>query len=219
MNKALRWRIMTLQTILVLALGFVAGFLYWGSNFATSYVHDQLVAQKIFFPPTSEIKTGGALDPAEFPASIRQYAGTQVDTGDKAKEYANNFIGKHLESVVKDPVTGQVIKDPDGNTMTYATLGTYISQQKAAGASASSIATLNTERDTLFKGEMLRSALLNAWGWSQVGLYAGYAAIAMTVATIAVFLALVFETVAAIVTYRRKETEPVVVPAGKPVTA
>lgn len=108
MNKSLRWRIMTLQAILVLALGFMAGFLYWGSNFATSYVHDQLVSQQIFFPATSEIKAGGALDPAEFPASIRQYAGTQVDTGDKAKEYANNFIGKHLEKVAGGKTYSQV---------------------------------------------------------------------------------------------------------------
>ena len=186
MTPALRWRIITLQAVLVLVFGFIAGFLYWGSNFATSYVHDQLVAQQIYFPASSEIKAGGALDPAEFPASIRQYAGSQVDTGDKAKEYANNFIGKHLESVVKDPVTGQVVKDPNGNPMTYATLGTYINQQKAAGASASTIATLNSERDTLFKGEMLRSALLNAWGWSQVGLYAGWAAWGITAAAVVV---------------------------------
>jgi hypothetical protein len=189
---------MTLQAVLVLVLGFTAGFLFWGSNFATSYVHDQLVAQKIFFPPTSEIKPGGALDPAEFPASIRQYAGTQVDTGDKAKEYGNNFIGKHLDKVA--------------NGMTYSEASAYARANPTDAKAKANV-------ETLFKGEMLRGTLLNAWGWSQVGLYTGYAAIAMTVAGLAVFLALVFETIAAIAAVRRKETEPVGIGSTKPVTA
>ena len=176
MTSGMRWRIMSLQAILVLVLAFVAGFLFWANSFTTGYVHDQLVAQKISFPPASEIKAGGALDPAEFPASIRQYAGTSLDTGDKAKEYANNFIGKHLESVGKDPTTGQVVKDANGDPLTYSTMGTYISQRQAAGAPASVITTLQAERSTMFQGEMLRGTLLNAWGWSQVGLYAGWAA-------------------------------------------
>lgn len=215
MTGGMRWRIMSLQAILVLVLAFVAGFLFWANSFTTGYVHDQLVAQKISFPPASEIKAGGALDPAEFPASIRQYAGTQVDNGDKAKEYANNFIGKHLETVAKDPRTGQVIKDANGDNVTYATLGTYISAQQAAGAPASVITTLNAERDTLFKGEMLRSALLNAWGWSQVGLYAGWAAWGITAAAVVVGVAFFFELFLAIYGVR-KETEAVVV---KPTTA
>ena len=215
MNSGMRWRIMALQAILVLVLGFVAGFCFWANSFTTGYVHDELVAQKISFPPASEIKTGGALDPAEFPASIRQYAGTPLDSGDKAKEYANNFIGKHLESVGKDPVTGNVVLDASGQPLTYATMGDYITQQKAAGASASTIATLNTERDTMFKGEMLRGALLNAWGWSQMGLYAGYAAWGITAAAIAVAVAFFFELFLAIYAVR-KPTETVV---HKPTTA
>ena len=193
MSTAMRWRIMALQAVLVLVLGFVAGFSFWANSFTTGYVHDQLAAQKISFPAASEIKAGGALDPAEFPASIRQYAGTPLDTGDKAKEYANNFIGKHLESVGTDPRTGQVIKDANGDTLTYATMGTYISQQQAAGAPASVISTLQSERTTMFQGEMLRGTLLNAWGWSQVGLYAFYAAIGLTIATVIVFGTMIFE--------------------------
>jgi len=49
---------------------------------------------------------------------------------------------------------------------------------------------------TLFRGETLRGLLLNVWGWSQVGMYALYAAIGLTVAALVVFLALVFELVA-----------------------
>ena len=55
--------------------------------------------------------------------------------------------------------------------------------------------------DTLFRGETLRGLLLYAWGWSQVGLYAFYAAIGLTVATIVFLGALAFEVALA---YRRR---------------
>src|SRR5947209_18797485 len=84
-TRELRWRIVTLQVVLVLVLGFCAGVLFWGSGFVNGMVHDELVAQKIAFPPASEIRAGGALDPAEFPAEIRNYAGQPLDNGDKAR--------------------------------------------------------------------------------------------------------------------------------------
>jgi hypothetical protein len=176
-TKELRWRIITLQVVLVLVLGFCAGFLYWGSSFVTGMVHDQLVAQKIFFPPSSQIKTGGALDPAVFPAEIRNYAGQQVDSGDKARVYANDFIGIHLNNVA--------------NGQTY-------SQVSAASLANPTNTKLAAQVQTLFRGETLRGLLLNAWGWSQVGMYALYAAIGLTIAAIAVFGALIFEVVTAL---------------------
>jgi hypothetical protein len=202
-TNGMRWRIMTLQAILVLVLAGAAGFLYSEATFVSGYIHDELVAQRITFPAASEIKTGGALDPAEFPASIRQYAGQPLDNGDKAFQYANNFIGKHLEGVAKDPVSGQVVKDPDGNTMTYATMGDYINQQKAAGASASTLTTLNGERDTMFKGEMLRGTLLSAWGWSQVAYYTYWAAIGLAVAALITLFAFLYEIYA----WRRESSQ------------
>ena len=163
---------MTLQGVLVLVLGFMAGFAFWANGFVNGMVHDELVAQQIYFPGTDQIKAGGALDPAEFPASIRQYAGTQLDSGDKAKEYANHFIGIHLTKVY--------------NGMTYSQVSTLAMQNptdtKLAGA-----------KTTLFQGETLRGLLLNAWGWSQMGMYAGYAAIALTVAALVTFGAFLFE--------------------------
>jgi hypothetical protein len=171
-TNQLRWRIVTLQVILVLVLGFCAGFAFWGSSFVNGMVHDQLAAQKISFPPASEIKTGGALDPAEFPAEIQNYAGQQVDNGDKARVYANDFIGIHLAKVA--------------NGQTY-------SQVSTASQADPKNATLAGQANTLFKGETLRGLLLYAWGWSQVGLYAFYAAIALMIGTIAVLCTLVFE--------------------------
>ena len=200
MNKAIRWRIVTLQSILVLVLAGSSGFLFYEGNFVTSMIHDQLVAQQISFPGADQIKTGGALDPAEFPAEIRQYAGQQVDNGDKARVYANDFIGKHLQGVA--------------GGLTYAGVGTKVSQLNAQLANTpktdpnyavlqQQISTLNAQRDTLFKGETLRSMLLNAYGWYTVGTYTIYASLGLLLATFAMLGALVFELVVAV---RRQET-------------
>jgi len=166
----------SLQVILVLVLGFCAGFLYWGASFINGMVHDELVAQQIYFPPASQIKPAGALDPAVFSQEIRNYAGQQVDNGDKARVYANDFINVHLTKVA--------------NGQTY-------SQVSAAAQADPKNTTLANQANTLFKGETLRGLLLYAWGWSQVGLYALYAAIALTIAAIAVLGTLVFELVVA----------------------
>jgi len=167
---------MSLQVILVLVLGFCAGFLFWGSNFINGMVHDELVAQKIFFPPSSEIKTGGALDPAVFSQEIRNYAGQQVDNGDKARVYADDFIAVHLNEIA--------------NGQTY-------SQVSAAALQDPTNTTLQNQANTLFKGETLRGLLLNAYGWSQVAFFAFWAAIGLVIAAIVVLGALVFEILTA----------------------
>ena len=190
MNKGLRWRIVSLQVILVLVLGFCAGFAFWGSSFISGMVHDQLVAQKISFPPASEIRAGGALDPAVFPQEIRNYAGQPLDTGDKARVYANDFIAIHLTKVA--------------NGQTY-------SQVSAAALADPKNTALANQANTLFKGETLRGLLLNAYGWSQVALYAFFAAIGLTVAAVAVLATLVFEVLVAPRTV--KATRPQAIPA------
>ena len=176
MTRELRWRVVTLQVILILVLGFCAGFLFWGSSFINGMVHDELVAQKIFFPPSSEIKPGGALDPAVFSQEIRNYAGQQVDNGDKARVYANDFIAVHLNEVA--------------NGQTY-------SQVSAASLANPTNAALAAQANTLFKGETLRGLLLNAYGWSQVAFFAFWAGIGLTIAAIVVLGALIFELVTA----------------------
>jgi hypothetical protein len=172
MTGGMRWRIVTLQAVLVVVLGIITGFLFWGSNFTTGQVRDQLVAQKIYFPPQSEVRTGGALDPAEFPAEIRQYAGQQVDTGEKARVYANDFIGIHLSKIA--------------NGKTYAQVST-------AALADPTNTKLAAQKATLFQGETLRAMLLNGYGWWMIGVYAGYAAIAMGLSMLAVLAALIFE--------------------------
>ena len=53
MGSGLRWRVVSLQVVMVVVFAFIAGFMYWGANFTHSYVHDELVSQKISFPPAS----------------------------------------------------------------------------------------------------------------------------------------------------------------------
>ena len=166
MTTAMRWRIIALQGVLVLVLAFVTGFLFWGASFANTTVRDQLAAQNISFP------TAAVLAAPEYPAEIHAYAGQQVLNGDQARVYANDFIQVHLNAM--KPYN------------TYAAASTA-AQKNPTNAQLQSLV------NTLFKGTMLRSTLLNAYGWWQVGQYAFYAAIALLVATIAVFGALVFE--------------------------
>jgi hypothetical protein len=79
------------EGVLFLLLAVGGGLLAWGANFANDMVHDQLVAQKIFFPE----KGSDALVPATYPG-VQQYAGEAVDNGPKAKAYDNEFIAVHL---------------------------------------------------------------------------------------------------------------------------
>ncbi len=204
MNKAIRWRIVTLQSILVLVLAGASGFLFYEGNFVTGMIHDQLVSQSIYFPGTDQIKTGGALDPTEFPSEIRQYAGQQVDNGDKARVYANDFIGKHLQGVAKGQTYSQVSSAAIAlNAQIAATPKTdpnYATMQ-------AQLATLNAQKATLFQGETLRSMLLNAYGWDTIGTYTIYASLGLLLATLAVLGALVFEL---FIPVRRRETIKVV---------
>jgi hypothetical protein len=175
----MRWRIVTLQAVLVLVLGFCAGFLFWGSGFVNGMVHDQLAAQQIYFPASGSAAIKAL--PAADAAAMEQYAGQQLTTGPQAETYANHFIGVHLNEVAGGKTYSQVSAAAQANPQ----------DTKLAG-----------QVQTLFRGETLRGLLLYAYGWSEVGLYAFYAAIGLTVATLAVFGALVFEVALA---FRRTE--------------
>src|SRR6202162_1280681 len=190
MNKEIRWRIVSLQAMLVIILASASGFLFYEGNFVTGMVHDQLVAQKISFPGTDQIKAGGALAPAEFPSEIRQYAGQAVDNGDKARVYAQDFIGKHLQGVANGQTYSQVSSAQSAAAKQLAATPTtdpnYATRQ-------AQVATLAGQKTTLFQGEMLRGTLLNSWGWWTVGVYTAYAAVGLMIAALVALGALVFE--------------------------
>jgi hypothetical protein len=210
-NKAIRWRIISLQAMLVIILASASGFLFYEGSFVTNMVKTELTAQQVFFPTADQIKAGGALDPAEFPQEIRDQAGNQVTDGNQARIYANDFLGIHLESVA--------------GGSTYASIGTKITAANTALAAASktdpnyatlqaNVATLNGQKTTLFTGEMLRATLLNSWGWWTLGTYTTYAGIGLLIATLGVLGAMIFEL---FVTEGRRED--VKVKVGQKVTA
>jgi hypothetical protein len=190
MNKAIRWRIISLQAMLVVILAVSSGFLFFQGNFVTGMVHDQLVAQKIFFPGTDQVTAGGALDPAKFPTEITQYAGQQVDNGEKARVYANDFIAIHLAGVANGKTYSEVSSLNSSVAKQLATTPTTDPNYATLQAQS---ATLAGQKTTLFMGEMLRGTLLNSWGWSTLGTYTIYAAVGLMIAALGVLGALVFE--------------------------
>lgn len=139
------------------ALLMVGSLVWWGGNFVTNNVHNELISQKIYFPPQGS----PALDPAEFPG-LQQYAGQPVDTGIKAKAYANEFIAVHLTKVA--------------NGQTY-------SQVSAAAMADPTNAQLKGQAQTLFQGETLRGLLLgDAYAFWTMGQIAHYIAITLVTA-------------------------------------
>src|SRR2546423_5446190 len=141
---------------LVLAVG--GGLLLWGSNFANNMVHNQLSEQKIAFSPT-----GPALDVKEFPG-LQKYAGQTVDNGPKAKAYADQFIKVHLKKIAGGKTYSEV-----------SALSRANPDDKA----------LESQVQTLFRGETLRGLLLNVWGWATVGAIAAWVGIAALLGAIA----------------------------------
>jgi len=147
---------------IVLAVG--GGLLLWGSHFANDMVHDQLSAQRISFPQ----KGAENFDAKTFPG-LQQYAGQAVDSGPKAKAYANEFINVHLQGIgggkTYSELSGQALADPS-NTKLQETVA------------------------TMFRGETLRGLLLYAWGWSVVAAIAYWVGIAALLGALGVLGAL-----------------------------
>lgn len=148
-------KVFVLLGVVVMLVLVVVGALAWKAyTFADTQVKNELVAQKIYFPP----KGSPALDPAKYP-SLQKYAGQQVDNGEKAKAYANDFIGKHLEDVAG---------------------GKTYSEVSAAAMADPTNADLQKQKTVLFQGETLRGLLLGNgyafWQFGQIAMYAAYVA-------------------------------------------
>lgn len=160
----------TIDTIFILlgaaatvALVVAGALALWGYNFATTSVHNELSAQKIYFPP----KGSPGLDPAEFPG-LQKYAGQLVDNGPKAKAYANEFIAVHLEKVAGGKTYAEVstaaLKDPTNTT-------------------------LQQQKQVLFQGETLRGLLLgDGYAYWTFGILALYGAVAAFMGAVIMFV-------------------------------
>ncbi len=201
MNSAIRWRIITLQAVMVVVLAGAAIFAFGLGSFTTGQIKDELAAQQITFPTTAQLAADNRS--SEYSDTFKSYAGQPLDNGDKARTYANDYLGVHLKGTA--------------NGLTYSTVGTKISQLKAQQANLSKddpaytdlqtqITTLTAARETLFKGETLRSMLLNAYGWWTIGVYTTYAGFGLMLAALVVLGALVFEVFVAV---RKPETTKV----------
>jgi hypothetical protein len=121
------------------------GLALWGSAYVHNTVQNQLAAQQIFFPPASAFahaKAGTEIAPSMIP-SVSQYAGQQMLTGQQAEAYADHFI------------------EEMGAGKTYSQLSAESIAQPKNTALATTV-------NTVFKGETLRSMLLNAYGWWKI---------------------------------------------------
>jgi hypothetical protein len=141
--------------VMLTAVLLVAGVLaFWGYSFANGKVHDQLAAQKIYFPP----KGSEALADPQIGKYLNKYAGQQLVNGAQAEAYADHFIAVHLKGVA--------------GGKTYA-------EVSSAALQNPSDQTLQGQAATLFKGETLRGLLLNAfafWKFGQLALIGSIAA-------------------------------------------
>jgi hypothetical protein len=150
----------TAAGMLLVVVLIVAGVLLtWGHSYANNQVASQLSAQKIVFPATTspEFK----ILPAANRSAMAPYAGQLMTSGAQAQVYANDFIGRHLFLI--------------GGGKTY-------SQLSAEAMAHPNNAALAGEVATVFKGTTLRSMLLEAYGFWQLGEIALIAAIASFIA-------------------------------------
>ena len=140
-----------LLTVVLVAAG---ALLLWAYSFANSTVTNQLSAQKITFPAAAafaQAKPGTEITPGMIPY-LEKYAGQQLTTGAQAEAYANHFIAVHLQEI--------------GGGKTYSELsGAAMALPKGSAAYTAAEAQVQT----VFKGTTLRSMLLNAYGWWQMG--------------------------------------------------
>jgi hypothetical protein len=140
-----------LAAILIIA----GGLLVFGHSFVDGQVHNQLAAQKIYFPANNS----PAIKAPEF-AAMHQYAGQLMTTGAQAEVYADHFIANHLKEI--------------GGGLTYSQLSAKSLAQPKNTALAAQV-------QLMFRGTTLRGLLLNGyafWKMGQLALWGGIAAFA-----------------------------------------
>ena len=143
----------------VVVLAVAGAVLWYGYNFATGMVKDQLSAQKIFFPAADSAAIK-ALDEADRKA-VEKYAGQQLVDGDQARVYADHYIGAHLK------------RTADGKT--YAEVSAEAQKDPTNEK-------LKAQKTTLFQGETLRGMLLGSgyafWTFGMIAKFSAMAAFA-----------------------------------------
>ncbi len=158
MNRKVWDRIVSASAaVIAVAMIVLGGFAIYGGNFGRDNVQTRLEPQNITFPPFD------AMTPQE-QQEVGTFAGQQVTNGPQAEAFSR-YIGGHLAFV------------NDGKTYSETSAAARVE-----GLAPDKAAELSGMADTLFKGETLRSILLNAYGWwtvATIALFAGYAMLAM----------------------------------------
>lgn len=138
-----------LMAFLLVAVGVAA---IYGGMFGQGNVRDRLQPQNISFAPAD------AMTPEES-AEVGDFAGQKVENGAQAEAFSR-YIGLHLQEV--------------NGGKTYSETS---SEARALEEDDPARAELDGMVETLFRGETLRSILLNAYGWwtiSTLVLFVGY---------------------------------------------
>jgi hypothetical protein len=149
MRRNSRTLLATASVALAAVLLVAGGLLLWGSAYVHNTVQSQLASQQISFPPAAAFahpKAGTEITPSMIP-SVSQYAGQPLLTGQQAEAYADNFIAVHIANMAG---------------------GKTYSQLSAEAIAQPTNTQLSGLVSTVFKGETLRSMLLNAYGWWKV---------------------------------------------------
>jgi hypothetical protein len=136
----------TTGLLLAVLLAVGGALLIWGSSFVNNQVTSQLSAQKIVFPTKSNAEFK-ALPKADA-AAMGQYAGQTMTNGAQARVYADNFIAYHLTLI------------GGGKTYSQLSLESLTKPKDVA---------LATQVQLMFRGDTLRSMLLNAYAFWQIG--------------------------------------------------
>jgi len=150
-----------------------AGLLNWGATFASGTVASQLKAQQITMPA----ENGDPKADAATVAFFKENGNLIMSTGKQAQMYADYYIAFHMSGMppyaaasgLSRAAAGALAADPTNPEL------------QAAATKASGIV------ETVFKGELLRGMLLNAYAFGVLGMIAAIAAKVAFVGAIVMF--------------------------------
>jgi hypothetical protein len=164
-RKALDKLASTTGAVVVVILLVAGGLMTWGHSYVDSNVHNQLAMQQIYFPPASVWKTAtknntGEIQDRMIPY-LKQYSGEELLTGNQAEAYADHFIAYHLAGM------------PFGGVYSKVSAAALAAKPGSAAQKAD-----QAVEATVFQGTTLRGLLLEAYGFSEMGVVLLWGAIA-----------------------------------------
>jgi hypothetical protein len=140
-------------------------------NFSKDYVQRELSDQQITFTAADKLTEADlAWTEARTGCTIK-YAGELLTTGKQAECFANEYLGGHLAHMptVDNPLTYSQIGAVQSDLRSQITIAKNAGNTDLAADLQKQVDSLTTTRDTVFKGEMLRGALLTTYGFSTLG--------------------------------------------------